>query len=109
VNIKPVTAVIIASTTYTSDIDQASNMPDDESLSTSSASDELDWKEDEDGGDDGDVESITVVSLLDDSVFPDVISMITYCKEKHNFDFLGIRSRLALDFLGTVKLINFGL
>lgn len=48
-----------------------------------------------------------VISLLDDRVFPDVISMLDHCKDKHNFDFLGVRQRLRLDFHGCVKLVNF--
>lgn len=81
-------------------------MPDDEVLSASSASDEQEWL-DGDDSDDGEVETVSVVSLLDDRVFPDAMSMISYCKEKGNLDFLGIRDRLGLDFHGTVKLINF--
>ncbi|TGJ85448.1 hypothetical protein E0Z10_g3293 [Xylaria hypoxylon] len=48
-----------------------------------------------------------VISLLDDRVFPDVISMLAHCKEKHSFDFLGVRQKLQLDFHGCVKLVNF--
>lgn len=50
-----------------------------------------------------------VVSLLDNEVFPDVLSMLTYCREKYSFDFLGVRQELGLDddFHGTVKLINY--
>ncbi|KAI3327540.1 S-adenosyl-L-methionine-dependent methyltransferase [Xylariaceae sp. AK1471] len=48
-----------------------------------------------------------VISLLDDRVFPDVISMLEHCKDKHNFDFLGVRQKLQLDFHGCVKLVNF--
>ncbi len=40
----------------------------------------------------------TVISLLDDRVFPDATSMLQYCREKHQFDFLAIRDRLGLDF-----------
>jgi protein arginine N-methyltransferase 3 len=79
-------------------------MPEDEVLSTSGASDEQEWLDDDD---DGEVETVSVISLLDDRVFPDAMSMISYCKEKYNLDFLGIRNRLCLDFHGTVRLINF--
>lgn len=48
-----------------------------------------------------------VISLLDDRVFPDVISMLAHCKDKHSFDFLGVRQKLQLDFHGCVKLVNF--
>ncbi|KAL1881969.1 hypothetical protein VTK73DRAFT_3298 [Phialemonium thermophilum] len=61
----------------------------------------------EDNEDDEEEESLSVVSLFDDQVFPDAASMLSYCKEKHNFDFLAVRDRLRLDFHGTVKLINF--
>ncbi|KAI0445637.1 S-adenosyl-L-methionine-dependent methyltransferase [Xylaria telfairii] len=54
-----------------------------------------------------DEETQEVISLLDDRVFPDVISMLAYCKDKHNFDFLGVRQRLQLDFHGCVRLVNF--
>lgn len=49
-----------------------------------------------------------VISLLDDRVFPDVMSMLTHCKDKHGFDFLAVRQKLQLDFHGAVKLVNFG-
>ncbi|KAK5635285.1 hypothetical protein RRF57_010997 [Xylaria bambusicola] len=52
-------------------------------------------------------ETPEVISLLDDRVFPDVISMLAHCKEKHNFDFLAVRQKLQLDFHGCVKLVNF--
>lgn len=78
-------------------------MPDDVSLSTSEASDDQEWLDDEDG----EVETVSVISLLDDRVFPDALSMVSYCKEKYGLDFLSIRNRLELDFHGTVKLINF--
>ena len=79
-------------------------MPDDEVLSLSEGSDEQEWLEDEDEEEE---EGVTIISLLDDRVFSDPFSMLSYCKEKYNLDFLGIRNRLGLDFHGTVKLINF--
>ncbi|KAK3946220.1 p115 like vesicle tethering protein [Diplogelasinospora grovesii] len=57
--------------------------------------------------DDEELETLAVISLVDDRVFPDAMSMLTYCKSEHSLDFLGIRDRLGLDFHGTVKLINF--
>jgi len=72
----------------------------------SDVSDEQEWLN-EDDGNEGEEETIQVISLLDDRVFPDAISMITYCKEKYGFDFLAARDRLQLDFHGTVKFINF--
>jgi protein arginine N-methyltransferase 3 len=85
-------------------------MPEDEARSTSDVSDvsdEQEWLKD-DNDDEGEEETLQVISLLDDRVFPDALSMISYCKEKYAFDFLAVRDRLQLDFHGTVKLINFG-
>ncbi|KAI1353228.1 S-adenosyl-L-methionine-dependent methyltransferase [Xylaria sp. FL0043] len=65
--------------------------------------DEEGWNDVEEDEDD----TPEVISLLDDRVFPDVISMLSHCKERHNFDFLGVRQRLQLDFHGCVKLVNF--
>ncbi|KAI0006412.1 arginine methyltransferase [Xylariaceae sp. FL0662B] len=62
--------------------------------------------DDEDGDEDED-ETQEVISLLDDRVFPDVMSMLAHCREKHGFDFLGVRQRLQLDFHGCVRLVNF--
>lgn len=53
-------------------------------------------------------ETVTFISLLDDSVFPSLDSMLQHCRDAHNFDFLAVRRRLGLDFFGTVKLVNFG-
>ncbi|KAM7200558.1 S-adenosyl-L-methionine-dependent methyltransferase [Naviculisporaceae sp. PSN 640] len=87
-----------------SELYQRSNSGDD----TGSSSDEGEWM---DGSnpeeEDDEQETVAVISLCDDRVFPDALSMITYCKEKYGLDFLGIRDRLQLDFHGCVKLINF--
>lgn len=72
--------------------------------SSSESSDEEGWL---DVNPEDDEEPQSVISLLDDRVFPDAISMIAYCKEEHGFDFLAVRDRLSLDFYGCVKLINF--
>ncbi|KAL2759505.1 hypothetical protein ACRALDRAFT_1074227 [Sodiomyces alcalophilus JCM 7366] len=77
--------------------------PDFSDDSASSGGDEAEWLDVEPEED----EPLAIVSLLDDSVFPDVMSMLTHCKEKHGFDFLALRQRLGLDFYGTVKLVNF--
>jgi hypothetical protein len=55
-----------------------------------------------------DEESMVVVSLFDEATFPDLRSMLDYCREKHGFDFMSIRAKLGLDFHGAVKLCNFG-
>lgn len=75
------------------------------SSSESEASDEGDWMDADDGQDEE--ESLAVISLMDDRVFPDALSMLQYCKDKFSLDFLGIRDHLGLDFHGCVKLINF--
>ncbi|KAI1110134.1 S-adenosyl-L-methionine-dependent methyltransferase [Nemania sp. NC0429] len=78
------------------------NSPSD-SESDDSRDDEEGWNDVEED----DEETSEVISLLDDRVFPDVISMLAHCKDKHSFDFLGVRQRLQLDFHGCVKLVNF--
>ncbi|EQB45593.1 hypothetical protein CGLO_15513 [Colletotrichum gloeosporioides Cg-14] len=67
------------------------------------SSDESDWEDAEPEEE----ETVNFISLLDDSVFPSLDSMLQHCREKHNFDFLEVRRRLGLDFLGTVRLVNF--
>lgn len=64
------------------------------------------WDDVDDGGD-NDEESLEIVSLLDDKVFPDAASMLAHCKDKFNFDFVATRDRLGLDFYGSIKLVNF--
>ena len=64
---------------------------------------------DEEGWEDAepDEEETQFISLLDDEVFMDIHAMLNHCKQKYNFDFLEIRQRLALDFYGSIKLVNF--
>jgi protein arginine N-methyltransferase 3 len=77
---------------------------------SSETSDDASWDDDViDEEQDDDEEALTFVSLLDDRVFSDAQSMLSYCKEKFNLDFLAIRDRLGLDFYGTIKLINFSM
>jgi protein arginine N-methyltransferase 3 len=78
------------------------------SSGSSEASDVLDLKDDE-GWEDAepDIENEHFISLLDDEVFTDIMSMLNHCKEKYNFDFLEVRQRLASDFYDSVKLVNF--
>lgn len=83
-------------------------MPADEPLDDaahSEASDVSSW-DDADDIDEGENEPL-IVSLLDERMFADAMSMISYCKESHSFDFLATRDRLSLDFYGSIKLINF--
>ncbi|XXG97903.1 hypothetical protein Hte_004219 [Hypoxylon texense] len=85
---------------------RADRAPVSDSEDSNSRGEEEGWSDA--GEDDGDEEETTeVISLLDDRVFPDVMSMLAHCREKHSFDFLGIRQRLQLDFHGCVKLVNF--
>jgi protein arginine N-methyltransferase 3 len=84
--------------------------PRSDSESVSSSDNEENWlnkpaAEDEE---DDDQEQVSIVSLLDDKVFPDAPAMLAYCKDKFGFDFIGVRDRLGLDFHGCVKLINLG-
>lgn len=58
---------------------------------------------------DNEEESLEVVSLFDDKVFPDAASMLNYTKDKYNFDFVATRDRLGLDFYESIKLVNFSL
>ncbi|KAI2611570.1 S-adenosyl-L-methionine-dependent methyltransferase [Hypoxylon fragiforme] len=78
-------------------------------LSESSSDSEDSRGEGEDWSDaeEDEEETQEVISLLDDRVFPDVMSMLAHCREKYGFDFLGVRQRLQLDFHGCVKLVNF--
>lgn len=78
------------------------------SSGSSEASDLLDMK-DEEGWEDAepDNEVTQFISLLDDEVFPDIMSMLDHCKAKYHFDFLEIRQNLGLDFYGSIKLVNF--
>ena len=80
----------------------------EEYFSGSSEGDVLNLNSD-DGWEDAEPEEETdvFISLLDDEVFTDIMHMVNYCKEKHNFDFLDLRNRFALDFYGSVKLVNF--
>jgi type I protein arginine methyltransferase len=78
------------------------------SSGSSEASDLLDMK-DEEGWEDAepDEEETQFISLLDDEVFADIMSMLNHCKAKHDFDFLAVRQNLGLDFYGSIRLVNF--
>lgn len=71
--------------------------------SESSSGDEADWLDAEPDQE----EPLTIVSLVDDNVFPDVKSMLDHCLKVTSFDFIAVRKELDLDFYGTVKLVNF--
>lgn len=78
------------------------------SSSVSEISDILNLKDDE-GWEDAETEeeTETIRSLLDDKFFPDVPSMLRYCKDQYNFSFIQIRDKFSLDFYGTIKLVNY--
>jgi protein arginine N-methyltransferase 3 len=69
------------------------NKPDSNSSSSSEVSD----LREEEGWEDAepDQEDLQVVSLFDEKTFPDALSMIGYCKEKYNFDFIGVQKSLS--------------
>lgn len=73
-----------------------------------------DSESNEEGSEDGqwqdvepDRESINVQSLLDAESFPTLAQMLDHCKTRHRFDLVAVSQRLQLDFIGTVKLVNF--
>ena len=95
---------------------------DDVSMSGSSdesdSGSEGDWMDVDGTGQDGgagddDGEKLTYVSLVDDRKFDDVTDMLAYCKkgeegkEGGGVDFLEVRDRLGLDFVGCIRLVNF--
>ncbi|MCJ1390386.1 hypothetical protein MMC18_003245 [Xylographa bjoerkii] len=65
--------------------------------------------EDEQGWEDvePDIENIVFKSLFDDNIFQDVHSMLQYCLATYRFDFLDTRRRLGLDFLESIKFVNY--
>ncbi|KAJ5634180.1 hypothetical protein N7528_002022 [Penicillium herquei] len=73
-----------------------------------SVSDESDSSNEEGWEDvEADDETQPVVDLFSAEVFPDVRSLLKQCKEKHQFDLLKIQKDLDLDFLDTIKLVNY--
>ncbi|KAL2863634.1 protein arginine methyltransferase RmtB [Aspergillus lucknowensis] len=64
---------------------------------------------DEEGWEDvePDDETQPVIGLFSDRVYPDVRSMLKESKEKHDFDLRGIQRELDLDYLDTIKLVNY--
>jgi protein arginine N-methyltransferase 3 len=59
---------------------------------SSSLSDPLDTTNDEGWEDvEQDEESITVVSLFDDKIFPDAAGMLAYCRDSYGFDIWKLR------------------
>ncbi|OQV05795.1 hypothetical protein CLAIMM_10467 [Cladophialophora immunda] len=87
----------------------ASTEPDvDGASDTSSLSDPLDTTNDEGWEDiERDEEPVTIVSLLDESTFPDAQSMLAHCRDTHGLDIWKLRQEFALDYLGLVRLVNY--
>ncbi|KAL3482312.1 S-adenosyl-L-methionine-dependent methyltransferase [Aspergillus californicus] len=52
-------------------------------------------------------ESQPVVGLFSDKVYPNTQSMLKESKDKHNFDLRRTQKELDLDFLDTIKLVNY--
>ncbi|KAF3491198.1 S-adenosylmethionine-dependent methyltransferase superfamily domain-containing protein [Arthroderma uncinatum] len=52
-------------------------------------------------------ESEPIVGLFTDKIYPDVRSMLDECREKFDFDLVRVQRKLELDFLGTIKLVNY--
>ncbi|PGH37129.1 protein arginine N-methyltransferase 3 [[Emmonsia] crescens] len=86
-------------------------LPEDthsDSDSGSSTSDPLDLSKDEGWEDvELDEESEPIISLFSDKAFPDARSMLNDCKENFHFDLLRVQKELGLDFLGTIRLVNY--
>ncbi|BDD57107.1 hypothetical protein MAP00_002501 [Monascus purpureus] len=82
---------------------------DDVADSHSTASSEDSQVSSEEGWEDVEPEddSQPVVGLFTDKVYPDVRSMLRETLDKFSFDLRGIRKELDLDFMGTVKLVNY--
>ncbi|KAJ6441696.1 Ribosomal protein arginine N-methyltransferase rmt3 [Purpureocillium lavendulum] len=82
----------------------ASNLEDHVTSSdeSSSGADDGEWLDVE-----PDEEAVTVVSLFDDKTFSSLEEMLAYCQQQHGFDLKANLTRLQLDFIGAVKLINF--
>ena len=51
-------------------------------------------------------ENTSVVSLFDDSSFPDAPTMFEHCKNVHNFDIVELNRSFPLDFLRFAKFVN---
>ncbi|KAL4980698.1 S-adenosyl-L-methionine-dependent methyltransferase [Aspergillus desertorum] len=75
---------------------------DSVSSEESDFSDEEGWEDVE-----PDDETQPVVGLFSDKVYSDARSMLKECKDKHNFDLLKLQKELDLDFMDTIKLVNY--
>ncbi|KKK18372.1 S-adenosylmethionine-dependent methyltransferase superfamily domain-containing protein [Aspergillus rambellii] len=75
---------------------------DSVSSGDSDVSDEEGWEDVE-----PDDETQPVVGLFSDKIYPDARSMLKESKDKHNFDIRRIQKEFDLDFLETIKLVNY--
>lgn len=81
--------------------------PEDDVSSSSESGNEL--REDSEGWEDlePDVETVQVKDFFSDAVFPSASAMLDHCKASHGLDFVRLQKDLKLDFLGSVKLVNY--
>lgn len=81
--------------------------PEDDISSSSESGNEL--REDSEGWEDlePDVETVQVKDFFSDAVFPSATAMLEHCKTSSSLDFVKIQKGLQLDFLGSVKLVNY--
>ncbi|KAF2149283.1 S-adenosyl-L-methionine-dependent methyltransferase [Myriangium duriaei CBS 260.36] len=79
----------------------------DDGSSSSESGNEV--REDSEGWEDlePDVESVHVKDFFSDDVFPSATAMLDHCKKTHSLDFVKIQKDLGLDFLESVKLVNY--
>ena len=72
---------------------EADNAPSSDSGSVGDVgfNDDREWQDIE-----PDEEKISVTSLFDEAVFPDIRSMLQYCKEKYGFDLEMVKGQLGV-------------
>ncbi|EED19039.1 protein arginine methyltransferase RmtB [Talaromyces stipitatus ATCC 10500] len=82
---------------------------EDSCRDSDSASDSLSIANNDEGWEDvePEEESQPVVGLFTADVYPDVRAMLKDTKERYNFDFVKVQRDLDLDFLGSVRLVNY--
>ena len=80
-------------------------MSDSDSASESTG---LNLEQDEEWQDvEEDAENVSFTSLFDDQQFSSIISMLEYCRDKHNLDVWKLRKDMQLDDLDLMKLVNY--
>lgn len=75
--------------------------------SNSDSTESVSALQEDDGWEDAeqDQEDISIVSLFDDGVFPDVHSMVEHCKSSCNFDLIAVLKDLGMTFM-RLKLVH---